>query len=650
MNSYWIWNYGDYEIFHTNLVNSRRQEYGADYPMLWKVSAVEGMVTFYNEINVENDGYINLHLSGKGYIMIDGKRYMAGKNIPVSAGEHSFWIRVMHTSGLPSAYLESDVCATDGSWYTLENSKKIPVGCEKQYDSPDKNPENFIFAYKEAVPVFKEELSGGILFDFGKEIFGFLNISGVNTADKLHVSYGESKEEALDTEYSIVFEDVDGAEEYRLRQRAFRFIFITGAKNAVVKADVEYLPLERKGSFKCDDDDVNRIWEMCAYTLSLTCREVLMEAIKRDRWLWCGDAYQAFKFCNYLYADKGIVERSLIGLRGKDPVREHINTITDYSFYWIIALYDYYLEYGNDEFIKFIYPRAVSLMDYCAKDANKDGFITGKEGDWIFIDWAEMEKKGAICAEQMLWIAANGTMAKLADIVGADGRKYADMAEELVKKVNEYYWCESKGAFRESYENGTDSITRHANIFAVMYGIATEEQTKSIFENVINNPEIPQITTPYFEGYELDVMGMLGKYGYIENMFKSYWKGMAELGATTVWEEFNPQLSGAEHYAMYGNKYGKSLCHAWGASPIYLLGRYYLGVYPTSPGYKTFEVKPNKGGFGFIDGKVYAGDGYVSVYLSDEKLSVVSETDGGTLIWNGKRYPLEKNKELLIEL
>ena len=183
-----------------------------------------------------------------------------------------------------------------------------------------------------------------------------------------------------------------------------------------------------------------------------------------------------------------------------------------------------------------------------------------------------------------------------------------------------------------------------------MYGIATEEQTKSIFENVINNPEIPQITTPYFEGYELDVMGMLGRYGYIENMFKSYWKGMAELGATTVWEEFNPQLSGAEHYAMYGNKYGKSLCHAWGASPIYLLGRYYLGVYPTSPGYKTFEVKPNKGGFGFIDGKVYAGDGYVSVYLSDEKLSVVSETDGGTLIWNGKRYPLEKNKELLIEL
>lgn len=649
MKSYWIWNYGDYEIFHTNLVNSRRQEYGADYPVFWKVSSVEGKVNFFNDITTESDGYVNLRVNGIGYIVIDGKRYPSDKNIPLPAGEHGFNICIMNTSGLPAAYLESDVCATNETWYTQENSKKIPVGCEEQYDTPQKNPEHFIFAYREAVPVFREEMSGGTLFDFGKEIFGFLNISGVNTADKLHISYGESREEALDVEHSVLFEDIDGAEEYRLRQRAFRFIFITGAKNAVLKADVEYLPLEQKGEFRCDDDDVNRIWDMCAYTLSLTMREVVMEALKRDRWLWCGDAYQAFKFSNYLYADKGVVERSLIGLRGSGEVREHINTITDYSFCWIIALYDYYLEYKSDKFIEFIYPRAVSLMDFCAARTNDKGFIIGKDNDWIFIDWADMEKEGAICAEQILYIAANRTMAKLAKIIGEDGSKYEKTAEELVKKVNEYYWDDKKGAFIESYENGTASVTRHANIFAVMYGIATEEQTESIFKNVITNDDIPQITTPYFEGYELDVMGMFGKYDYIENMFKSYWKGMIDLGATTVWEEFNPKLSGAEHYAMYNSPYGKSLCHAWGASPIYLLGRYYLGVYPTSPGYETFEVKPNKGGFGFIDGKVYAGDGFVSVYLSDEKLSVKSETDGGTLIWDGKRYPLEKDTEFVLE-
>ena len=43
-------------------------------------------------------------------------------------------------------------------------------------------------------------------------------------------------------------------------------------------------------------------------------------------------------------------------------------------------------------------------------------------------------------------------------------------------------------------------------------------------------------------------------------------------------------------------RFGKSLCHAWGASPVYLLGRYFLGVVPTSPGFATYDVKPNLGG------------------------------------------------------
>ena len=46
MKSYWIWNYGDYEIYHTNLVNSRRQEYGADYPVFWRMSDIERNIKY----------------------------------------------------------------------------------------------------------------------------------------------------------------------------------------------------------------------------------------------------------------------------------------------------------------------------------------------------------------------------------------------------------------------------------------------------------------------------------------------------------------------------------------------------------------------------------------------------------------------------
>ena len=42
-------------------------------------------------------------------------------------------------------------------------------------------------------------------------------------------------------------------------------------------------------------------------------------------------------------------------------------------------------------------------------------------------------------------------------------------------------------------------------------------------------------------------------------------------------------------------------------------------------------------------------DGSVSVYLSENKLCVKSTVDGGILIWMNKEYPIERNKEIVLE-
>lgn len=646
MKSYWIWNYGDYEIFHSNRVNARRQEFGVDYPTFWKYYDVDRNVRFYTEIETETDGNIKLFVNGKGCILVDGQRYATEKVILLQKGKHTLQISVVNNTGLPAAYIESDVCSTNNEWYTLENGAKKQVGFDIHYDCQEKNPESFPFAYEEKYPVSVQKYNDGVLYDFGKELFGFLYVSDVKASESIHVSYGESLEEAVDVENSILFEDVSGENRYKLRQRAFRYIYLTGAENANIHAELEYLPIEYKGSFRCDDEDVNKIWDVCAYTLHLNMREVLTEAIKRDRWLWGGDAYQAFKFNNYLFFDKEIVRRSTIALRGKEPFNEHINTITDYSLYWVIGLHEYYVTYGDIEFIKNIYDKAVSLMEFCEAREDDKGFIVKKNNDWIFVDWSDIDKDGAVCAEQMLYIAANKAMAALTRLVGADPSSYEEKYSRLIETTNKFFWKEEKGAYIDCYESGKNHISRHANVFAILYDVANEEQKAKIIENVLENDKITKITTPYFEGFELDVMGKIGHFDFIENVIKTYWKGMLDLGATTVWEEYNPNLSGAQHYEMYGNKYGKSLCHAWGASPIYLLGKYYLGVTPTSSGYETFEVKPYLGGFKFIDGVVPIKDGSVRVKLSKDKLSVVATKNGGTLIWAGKSYALEANKEL----
>ena len=87
----------------------------------------------------------------------------------------------------------------------------------------------------------------------------------------------------------------------------------------------------------------------------------------------------------------------------------------------------------------------------------------------------------------------------------------------------------------------------------------------------------------------------------------------------------------SQHLAMYGRPYGKSLCHAWGASPIYLLGKYYLGVQPTSAGYETYSITPTLGGLKWMEGTVPTPYGEISVFMDRKMIRVQSSGGIGTL-------------------
>lgn len=649
--SYWIWHYGDYEIYHSMKVNLRRQEYGVDYPAFWNIASPYVNVEFRREFTCTQPGYMIAYANGKGSIALDGVKYTPEKKIAIAPGTHTIVAEICKMDGLPALFVESDVCPSDASWTCNHRfNKHTPVGCETYFDSLEKNPEEFPFSYEHKLPVSAERREGGALYDFGTEVFGYLNIKNVRKEEIIGVFYGESVEEALAGEQAILFEYVNGQAEYRLRQRAFRYVFIVCSEPELpdVSMDYEYLPLAKKGDFSCDNELFNRIYETSVYTFHLNCREAFLDGIKRDRWVWSGDAYQSARINAYLFADPAIVRRTAIGLIGKEPIEKHINTILDYSFLWIIGLYEYYMTYGDVDFLTRIYPIAVKLIEFCETRCNEDGFIVGDEGDWTFIDWSEIDKTGAVCAEQMLFVAAYSALAAIAEVLGLDAEGFLTKGTALKKKVNEFYWKDELGAFIDSYESGKNSVTRHANIFAIMYDIATPQQVDAIVKNVLKNDNITKITTPYFEGYELDVLGKIGEFDAIEKMIHSYWGGMLSLGADTIWEEYVPGLQGAEHYAMYGKDFGKSLCHAWGAGPIYLFGRYYLGVYPTAPGYTAFIVEPHLGGLNEISGSVPVNGGTVKVVLNKERLCVTADKAGGNLIWKGKKYELIPNEELVI--
>ena len=44
------------------------------------------------------------------------------------------------------------------------------------------------------------------------------------------------------------------------------------------------------------------------------------------------------------------------------------------------------------EFVRQVYPKMCSLMEFCEGQLDENGFLVGRENDWIYIDWADMDK------------------------------------------------------------------------------------------------------------------------------------------------------------------------------------------------------------------------------------------------------------------
>jgi hypothetical protein len=150
---------------------------------------------------------------------------------------------------------------------------------------------------------------------------------------------------------------------------------------------------------------------------------------------------------------------------------------------------------------------------------------------------------------------------------------------------------------------------------------------------------VPKITTPYMRFYELAALAESGQQRYVTGQIKDYWGGMLRAGATCFWEQYDPNVEGVARYAMYGKPFGMSLCHAWGASPLYLLGKYYLGVKPTQPGYAAYVVEPDLGGLKWIAGTVPTPHGNIAVYADVATIRVTGVPGQGVLRFSSATAP-----------
>ena len=649
----WIWYPGDFEIWLGNRFNNRRTERGAMFPPFWKQDSHYVTVEFSKEFELTAAETVAIACEGQYNLMLDGKlQFGMPSSFTIPAGRHKLNLKVWNQATPPALYIHGDTVKTDSTWLATYEDKiwidengvahgsgiYVPAA-SWNFNAIDTPPSQYRLERKECNPVSCDTIAThgtsathgtnaekGTLYDFGRETFGYLKVKGLQGT--VRVYYGESREEALDMEHCETLDVLSNTGNGQLSiincqlSKAFRYVYVEkedGATYDEVLMDYEYAPhdLSRSGYFRCSDEELNRIWEVAAYTMDLTTREFFVDGIKRDRWTWSGDAIQSYLMNYYLRFDTECVKRTIRQLRGKDPVTAHVNTIMDYTFYWFVSIGDYYRYTGDVDFVREMWPRMVTLMDYVLGRTNADGMADGKPDDWIFVDWVDfpMHKRGTLCFEQILFYKALQTMANCSEMLGLQ-TDYGRRAADLLVKIKETFWDETLQAYLHAIEDGqlNRQVTKFPNMFAILYGLADEEEQKQIMKSVMMNPSVDPITTPYMRFYELEALCMADRHQEVLQEIRNYWGGMLKCGATTFWEKYVPAEQGTQHLAMYGRPFGKSLCHAWGASPIYLLGKYFLGVQPTKPGYADYEVHPHLGGLDWIEGCVPTPRGMIHIY------------------------------------
>ncbi|MFD5215098.1 hypothetical protein [Microbacterium sp. NPDC058345] len=413
----------------------------------------------------------------------------------------------------------------------------------------------------------------------------------VTVASAPMLATGESREEALVARGSDQEDDheVVGEGPGRWTTRhpvAMRYLHVDRPVDEA-SALAHIRPIRHRGAFVCSDERLSRIWAVSAYTLRLCMQTLVVDGLKRDRMPWVGDQAISALANAFAFGDGEIARDSHLAL-GR-PTHGYVNGISDYSLWWVITadiLKEYFprpddpLPDLTEDFVARLLAQA-DADGLFAPSMTHDGFTATNDGS-VLIDWGYETPPGEVStALQMLWVWALSCAGRTATGESAD--RLARTRAQAMSSLHARAWDVEAGAWRACVD-GVSAPDSYANFLAVAAGItdlAEEPGVLAAFERQRGR-------TPYMQTVLLRAMLAGGQQSAVLDRIRRDWGEMLTPESTTFWEEF--PTPGESSYAMYGRRFARSLCHAWGAGPAALLPEAVFGLRPSVPGWRRFEV------------------------------------------------------------
>lgn len=463
-----------------------------------------------------------------------------------------------------------------------------------------------------------EHANPAILLDFGKELQGGLQIvTGMwkkKGPVKVRLRFGESVSEAMSDIDTVKGATNDHAMrdfeimlpwlgKLEVGNTGFRFVRIDLVEpNAElllkeVRAIFCYRDIRYIGSFKCNDELLNKIWATGAYTVHLNMQDYLWDGIKRDRLVWVGDMHPETSTIAAVFGYNDVVPKSLDLSRDNTPLPQWMNGISAYSMWWVIIHRDWYYSQGDLNYLKQQKTYLVKLLALlCTKiDSNNREMLDAR-----FLDWPSSENpQGVHAGLQALMVLSLTAGADLCNILG--DTLSAAKCMEAVKRLRKHV-------------PDVNNSKQAAALLSLADMIPAEKANK----DVIAVGGVHNFST-FYGYYMLKAKAKAGDYTGALNNIREYWGAMLNLGATSFWEDFNidwlPNASRIDELIPAGEKdihgdYGAycykgfrhSLCHGWASGPTPWLTEFVLGVKVLAPGCKVVKIEPHLGDLRFAEG------------------------------------------------
>ncbi len=356
-------------------------------------------------------------------------------------------------------------------------------------------------------------------------------------------------------------------------------------------------------AFHSSDEMLNRVWELCRYSIKATTFAGVYVDGDRERIPYEADAYLN-QLSHYATDSDGQMARDTY-----DHLMRYPTWPTEWASHLVFMVHADWWQTGDRAWLAARFDALKTKL--LLERAGPDGLITSspaqiKQGD--LVDWPRGERDGFVftpvnsvvnafylrALEMMIELAR--ALDRTAEVADYTARLHAGRAA-----FHEKFFNPATGLYRDGV--GTDHSALHSNLFALRFGhVPAEHAPKVAAWLATRGMDCSVYVAQYFmealfqHGADARALALMLAPG------DRSWRHMVESGATITWEAWDLKY-----------KPNQDWNHAWGAAPANLLPRFVLGAQPAAPGWSDVVIRPHPAGLAHAEGKIPTPRGPVLV-------------------------------------